>query len=358
MKKRTKRFLIALLALVSISATAWAEDITLNDDKTIAAFTMPENDVTVSYALVRDISVSVTVAVEDASQNRRFRVQNTGHTFQPVGLDESQVKALFTVHDDIENKNLTATTDYTVQIFAVNDDGTPVGTAMTLEDFTYAPGRYIAKAVATEGGNYDGTTEKSNIFTLFQGYEVTIPAGEYVTYFKDEALYVEDTDARLYTITGVNDDKATVAEVTTAPAETPLLVKNNAENAKTILLIPTTTADEVEYYSGFKGTHEATQINASDATYDRYAFNGKQFVWVKNPIDIAANRAWLEVPVTSAAAHARAISIVFDGEATGITTLPSSPAAEEWCDLDGRKLATKPTRKGVYIQNGKKVVIK
>ena len=40
-------------------------------------FTMPESDLTVSYALVRDISVSMTVAVEDASQNRRFRVQNT-----------------------------------------------------------------------------------------------------------------------------------------------------------------------------------------------------------------------------------------------------------------------------------------
>ncbi len=29
-----------------------------------------------------------------------------------------------------------------------------------------------------------------------------------------------------------------------------------------------------------------------------------------------------------------------------------------WCTLDGRRLSTKPTRKGIYVHNGKKVVIK
>ena len=30
----------------------------------------------------------------------------------------------------------------------------------------------------------------------------------------------------------------------------------------------------------------------------------------------------------------------------------------EWYDLQGRKLGSKPTRKGLYINNGKKIVIK
>jgi hypothetical protein len=30
----------------------------------------------------------------------------------------------------------------------------------------------------------------------------------------------------------------------------------------------------------------------------------------------------------------------------------------QWYDLNGRKLDGKPTKKGVYIQNGKKVVVK
>ena len=32
--------------------------------------------------------------------------------------------------------------------------------------------------------------------------------------------------------------------------------------------------------------------------------------------------------------------------------------SEEWYDLNGRKLGTKPTQKGVYVYKGKKRVIK
>lgn len=50
-----------------------------------------------------------------------------------------------------------------------------------------------------------------------------------------------------------------------------------------------------------------------------------------------------------------------DGEATGIEdvrSLMSDDSGETWYDLNGRKLQQKPIKKGVYIQNGSKVVIK
>ena len=335
-------------------------EVTINDDKSEATFEMPDYDVTATYTLKRDMTVEMSVSVQDAEQNSRFRVQKQGNVFVPVGLTNEQVMALFKVHDDIESKDLTATTDYTVQIFAANDEGQPTGTAMTFQNFTYAPGNYVVKAVAVEGSNYSGETALSNVFTLFQGYEVTIPAGEYATYYKDEALYVEDTDAQLYTITAVSGDKATATELTTAAANTPLLVKNNASEAKTILLIPTTdrTPDNVTAYNGFVGTLEATQIAASTDAQNNYAFNGLQFVWVKTALNIGANKCWLAVPVTGVSS-ARALSIVFDSETTGIGSVLSGTTAEgDWYDLNGRKLNRKPTRKGVYIVNGKKVVVK
>ena len=47
------------------------------------------------------------------------------------------------------------------------------------------------------------------------------------------------------------------------------------------------------------------------------------------------------------------------GEATGIrTTSGSSLNGEEWYDLQGRKLQGKPTKKGMYINNGRKMIIK
>ena len=334
--------------------------VTINEAKTEASFKMPQYDVTATYTLKRDLSVETQVTVgDDHDAQPRYRVQKQGNTFQPVGLTNEQVMALFKVHDDIESKDLTAITDYTVQIFAADDDDQPTGTAMTFSNFTYAPGKYVVKAVAAEGSNYSGETALSNVFTLFQGYEVTVPAGEYITYYKDEALYVEDTDAKLYTITAVNGDKATATELTVAAASTPLLVKNNAETEKTILLIPTTnTADNVTAATEFKGTLTDETIAASTSTQNNYALNGLQFVWVKNAIDIAANKAWLEVNTPS---NARAISIVF-GDTTGINEalrVKSEESADgDWYDLDGRKLQAAPKRKGVYIHNGRKEVVK
>ena len=36
----------------------------------------------------------------------------------------------------------------------------------------------------------------------------------------------------------------------------------------------------------------------------------------------------------------------------------SNGKSDEWYDLQGRKLEGKPTQKGIYINNGKKVVVK
>ena len=55
-------------------------------------------------------------------------------------------------------------------------------------------------------------------------------------------------------------------------------------------------------------------------------------------------------------------------ESTGIREIDTDPApspsptgvgrSAAWYSLDGRKLSGKPTKSGVYIHNGKKVVIK
>lgn len=329
---------------------------------TEATFDMPAYDATADYELVRDMSIQMQAQVgTDPEAQPRYRVKKDGNNkFIPADMEITAVPALFTVIDGIENnKVLTQTQDYIVQIYPVDAEGQPTGEAMTFATFTFEPGIYAVKAVAAQGSDYDGETALSNTFKLFQGYEIEVAAGEYATFFKDEALYVEDEDAQLYTITDVNGDKATATELTTAPAYTPLLVKNTSEETKTILLIPTTdrTPDDVTKYVGFVGTTIPTEIAASDDIFNRYAFNGLQFVWVKNVIAIAANKCWLEVPVEGGW-NALALRIVFGNEATGIGSVLNRSAADEWYDLSGRKLTRKPTVKGVYILNGRKVVVK
>ena len=302
------------------------------------------------------MTVDMAVSVADAQNNSRIRLKKEGDSYVPAEMTPQEMASLIVVKDNIEDKTLTNLTDYTIQIFAVDDEGNPTGEAISFTKLT--PGNYVAIATAVDGSNYSGTTDQSNVFTLYQGYEVSVPAGEYVTYYKDEALYTETENAQLYTITDVSETEATATELTVAAANTPLLVKNNSQEEMTILLIPTTeqTPDEVTVYSGFKGTLEATQIAASTDEQNNYALNGLQFVWVKTALAIAANKVWLEV--SRSTSNARALTIVFS-DATGISTTNYTNFTNgDWYDLNGRKLQSVPTKKGVYILNGKKVVMK
>ena len=81
--------------------------------------------------------------------------------------------------------------------------------------------------------------------------------------------------------------------------------------------------------------------------------------------DIRSCRAYFSVPYIkgNAGAKARAFRLDFgEGEQTGIITVHGEGftvnGADAWYTLDGRKLDAKPTTKGLYINGGKKVVIK
>jgi hypothetical protein len=55
----------------------------------------------------------------------------------------------------------------------------------------------------------------------------------------------------------------------------------------------------------------------------------------------------------------RYVPLMDIGGTTGIETInPESLTVNQWYDLEGRKLQGKPTQKGVYISNGRKVVVK
>jgi hypothetical protein len=64
---------------------------------------------------------------------------------------------------------------------------------------------------------------------------------------------------------------------------------------------------------------------------------------------------------TPGQANARAFVLNFGDESTGITTTNDTNDTNSdgaWFTLDGRKLSQKPSQHGIYIKNGKKVVIK
>ena len=346
---------------VEVTTNAASEGATFTE----ASFQMPAFDATADYELVRDMSVQMTATMGDGTDGVRYRVKKAqqGEGYEPADLNMMQVLALVAVNDGIEQKALTLNQDFFCRIYKLDEQTLqPVGDGMLLSEFNFAPGLYALKAFAQDGSDYEGETALSNTFKLFQGYEVEVAAGEYATFYKEENLYVEDEDAELYTIASVTDTEAVLSDaITVAPAETPLLVYNKSEQDKTFLLIPTTdkTPDNVTAATQFVGTLEATTIPASATGADNYALNGYAFVWVKTAIEVGANKCWLHIASQPAAARAMTRSIVGGNGTTGIDAIENVTIDNEgWYDMQGRKLQAKPNRKGIYIHNGKKVVVR
>ena len=113
-------------------------------------------------------------------------------------------------------------------------------------------------------------------------------------------------------------------------------------------------------------TYEPTSPSASDQFY-YMNINGNLSLGNDGTVTVGAFRWIMRVESkfdgNAPAAYARNI-IIFDGEeTTGIRSIDNGQLtigdkAGEWFTLDGRKLDGKPTAKGIYVNNGRKVVIK
>jgi len=322
-----------------------------NSDKSTASFKMPASDFSVVYTMSRYLGAGVGATVNGVdAYNTTPRIpvkQDADGKYAPVS------PLVFTLYDLLLNKEI-KNTDYKlgqINRWNYNDGWTPMN-----EGDEYLPGSYRAVFTATETSDYVGTYVDC-YFELIEGYAVTIPAGEYITYYSNEPLRVEaESGAQLYTISEVGETTATLSGPYDAmPSGTPMLVYNNTDVENTFLLIPCNEPDlAMTVAKEFRGTVDPMIVPGSDATTDNYAFNGKQFVWVKNAIEVGSNKAWLSIP--KAPSNARSISLRRTTTGIGATLMNNEEMNNELYDLNGRKVQN-PTKKGIYIRNGRKVVI-
>ncbi len=210
------------------------------------------------------------------------------------------------------------------------------------------------------GDDTHNNSDTACVTAQINGFPVVVAPGEYSTYYSDQALKIEAStadDAQLYTVTAVADNSVTVTKLSVAAAGTPLLVYNASDVEKTVILIPTDdAADDVTVAAEFKGTLEGKTFTAEDMqSADYYVCNGHDFVWVKGAGTIAANRCWLEIAASATAA--RRLTINFGEPVTGIEAVNiEENNADIYYDLNGRRTAQ--PAKGLYLRNGRKVLVK
>ena len=264
-------------------------------------------------------------------------------------------------------KNLT----YTGEAQALIEAGTANGGEMqySLDGESYSAdiptaaeqGTYTVYYKVVGDANHNDTDAQS-VPANITGVTFSISAVTYVTHITNQAISLSAADAaagvKLYTVTAADQQAGTVtlAELTSVDANTPMIVYNPTDADRDVVFIPATGTMEAQPADIFKGTINSKTFTDGDmGLADHYVLSHNNFVWVKDAGTLAGGKCWIEL---TKAAGARRLSIVAGGEATGIDLAPVLTEGEgAWYDLNGRRVV-KPTKKGLYIKNGKKYVVK
>jgi hypothetical protein len=179
--------------------------------------------------------------------------------------------------------------------------------------------------------------------TLEIGKDVNFASGQ-----KWASFYTTTEDLLLpegvmaYIVTAVGNDVATVKAINYVPKNVPVLIEKES----------TTTTDNMSAEGNLlQGTAESTAVSGIEGNV--YVLYNGGFTRTTSGA-IPAKRAYL---VLEQAAGAR-LSIV-EGEATDITSVGYDSVATDGStyDMQGRKVESL-SKKGLYIKNGRKVVIK
>lgn len=214
-------------------------------------------------------------------------------------------------------------------------------------------------------GKYTATC---NIEVQARDIDVMMSADGYATFYDSEQAFTMPSGISAQVVTGASNSKITYQKLSgnIIPKNVPVMLVNSSRRAGTYTL---TASDRSDTYNGtnlLRGNDVATTTTGDGYHYKlSYGQPGSNlnnvFGWywgAQNgaPFQIEGHKAWLVVPKSVSATRGFAIG----GEATGIEMVSGDDNVEAdavYYDLQGRRV-TKPTVKGVYIKNGKKVMVK
>ena len=266
--------------------------------------------------------------------------------------------AKVTVKLDTESDGfVTLTVDGNDYYVAVkNGEGTFIAPQMT------AGNNHIKAALAADNQYVGTTVDKAATIQCVPGISYNFAEGQEWMTWCDEWGWAKPDGIKAYTISSVSDDAISIEEITDGiiPSHTPLLLQKTGDALTPISVKAAAGTDDLVSAAGsgftFWGNTTNEVINAGN-----YYTAGKSYVLYKGTFlkanadnGIAANRCLLTLSSPNAT---RSLSIG-DGTTSLREVNSGEVNSEEWYSLDGRKLGGKPTKKGVYIRNGKKEVVR
>jgi hypothetical protein len=204
---------------------------------------------------------------------------------------------------------------------------------------------------------------KTYHFTVIGDHVIINMAEEVGTYSSNDDLNFTGSELKAYIAAGYNkgENQVLLVHVYDVPAGTGVFLRGEAGVKYSI---PKSTAQSY-YVNMLKPNITAGPIAQTEGSMSNFLLakvdDKFKFCTPAANATLGANKAYLQVPTSFIEANfAREVDIVFEEDATGIFTMSDvrSLMSDGWYTLDGRKLDGKPAKKGLYIVNGKKVVVK
>ena len=281
----------------------------------------------------------------------------------PMIVDATNGKIDNSGRKDNDNAQVNSGTKFTIpaipgMIIAINEANTSFSTTTIAGSNTYEG--YGTKSISY---TYTGTDETIDIVigennqylkTIAVTYpkmkeSATITTADYATFVPTMKVAVPD-EVKAYYVNEIKNGKAQMKEVTVIPANTPVIIYKEVDTNTRVLFAP--TDDDASKVEGNLLNYSDAETVADGTQY--ILANGEDGVgFYKATNTIPARKAYLVSPV-----GANFLSFSFDGDATGIEKVENAAvnANGTMFNLAGQRVA-QPT-KGLYIVNGKKVVVK
>ena len=285
------------------------------------------------------------------------------------------VGATWTLHDYTITYDLAGGTADNVTTYNIESDAiTLTNPTRTGYDFAGWTGTDLDDATETVTIDHGSTGDRSYTATWTASDNIALTAnladGNYwTTFYCGDADYTIATDgAYAYTATVGTSEVTLTKRGADIPKGAAVIIVGGGNGSDASVSISLSKTSGLAAYGGTNDLQgvdirtKRTDIDASATFYVMGKTDAEGFGFYAYTAEyVPARKAYFTVPASSSPAPARGFTMVFGSDETGITatTLTDGTMADDaWYTMDGRRLQGKPATKGMYINGGKKIVIK
>ena len=212
---------------------------------------------------------------------------------------------------------------------------------------------------------------KKNQLRIRMADKVTMNGLGIMSYASDNALdfsNISDLTAHYasgFAATANNAGVLTMTQVETTPAGEGLMLKGTANETFYVPALFNLTPEALTG-NNLKGLTKITEVETTEGDYTNFILSQQKGVIAWYPLAakyaLKAHSAYLQLLTNDVFTNegTRAISMEFeDGVTTDLIQIATDDVEDgDWYGIDGVKFNQKPTQRGVYINNGRKVIVK